>query len=261
MARNGKMNDISIGAVGAAIIAGLVSLLGLVIGKEQKVSEFRQAWINDLRKCIIDYLACINAISDVIRLNKSGKAVDSSALLGNYKNLNEASHGITLRINPDEEPSKALLFQMKEFETLAGQNAKLTPENIKEVEEKFIECSQSLLRFEWRRVKRGERTYYVTKYIVIGMILIMLVAFAYLWQHRSTKTESRNEASFERVTQNVSTEVICNQKDAINPSIHEQRPVKRKRKASTPAVNAPGGQSCASEPSKLAEEPAGSGPL
>lgn len=43
-----KMNSISIGAVGAAIIAGFFSIVSLIIGKEQKTSEFRQAWIDAL---------------------------------------------------------------------------------------------------------------------------------------------------------------------------------------------------------------------
>jgi hypothetical protein len=33
----------AVGAVFAALIAGVISLLGLVISKEHKVSEFRQA--------------------------------------------------------------------------------------------------------------------------------------------------------------------------------------------------------------------------
>ena len=110
------MNEISIGAVGAATIAGLVSMLGLIIGKEQKVSEFRQIWIDQLRKCFVDYLVSINAVCDILRLKKSGKDFDNAALLENYKLLNEASHGITLRISDEEEPAKALLAAMNEFE-------------------------------------------------------------------------------------------------------------------------------------------------
>jgi len=41
--------DIAIGAIIAATITGLISLLGLIISKEQKISDFRQAWIDNLR--------------------------------------------------------------------------------------------------------------------------------------------------------------------------------------------------------------------
>ena len=44
-----NLPDVAIGTMIAAFIAGLVSLLSLIISKEQKVSEFRQAWIDALR--------------------------------------------------------------------------------------------------------------------------------------------------------------------------------------------------------------------
>ncbi|MDH4415155.1 MAG: hypothetical protein QE484_17750 [Rhizobium sp.] len=175
------MNEISIGAVGAAAIAGLVSLLGLVIGKEQKVSEFRQAWIDELRKCVVSYLVNINAICDALRLARAGRAIDDVALLSNYKMLNEASHGITLRINPSEEPAKALLKSMSEFESISQSNSNLTPEKIRELEKGFIESSQKLLKFEWKRVKKGEANFVWTKRVVYVIILVMLSLLAYAW--------------------------------------------------------------------------------
>lgn len=175
------MNEISIGAVGAAVIAGLVSLLGLVIGKEQKVSEFRQAWIDELRKCFVAYLVNINAISDAVRLKATGKLTDESALLSSYKSLNEASHGITLRINASEPPAKAVIEAMEDFEALAASNASLTPDKIKKVEKKFVNAAKELLKFEWMRVKRGEWVFVWTKRIVSMMIIIMLCILVYAW--------------------------------------------------------------------------------
>ncbi|MCF1448466.1 MULTISPECIES: hypothetical protein [Rhizobium/Agrobacterium group] len=175
------MNEISIGAVGAAAIAGLVSLLGLVIGKEQKVSEFRQAWIDELRKCVVSYLVNINAVCDALGLARAGRAIDDAALLTNYKLLNEASHGITLRINPSEETAKALLKSMHEFDEISRSNSNLTPEKIRELEKGFIDSSQNLLKFEWARVKKGEANFVWTKRIVYVIILLMLILLAYAW--------------------------------------------------------------------------------
>ncbi|WP_146195128.1 hypothetical protein [Pararhodobacter marinus] len=173
------MNEISIGAVGAATIAGLVSMLGLIIGKEQKVSEFRQIWIDQLRKCVVDYLVNINAVCDIIRLKDSGKSYDDSALIAHYKLLNEASHGITLRVNDDEVPAKALLAAMKDFEALASNNKSLTPEKIKAVESLFIRDSKALLKFEWNRVKKGEKIFVWTKRIILLIIIVLLVLLGY----------------------------------------------------------------------------------
>lgn len=188
-ARTGKdaglnMNDIGIGAVGAAIIAGLVSLLGLIIGKEQKVSEFRQSWIDELRKCLILYLVSINAIADAVRISIAKKSPIGD-LSDDYKRLNEASHGIILRINDKEEPSQALKEAMEEFETIASKNSTLNLDNIRAAEKKFIISSKYLLKFEWKRVRRGEKTYFITKYIVVFLIIVMVVLFAILWKQRS----------------------------------------------------------------------------
>lgn len=175
------MSEVSIGAVGAATIAGLVSLLGLIIGKEQKVSEFRQIWIDQLRKCIVDYLVSINAVCDILRLKDAGNDFDNSALIENYKLLNEASHGITLRVNDNEKPAKTLLAAMEEFEVLAGDNKSLTPEKIKAVESRFIRESKALLKFEWNRVKKGEKVFVWTKRIILAMIVLLLGILGYFW--------------------------------------------------------------------------------
>jgi hypothetical protein len=175
------MNELSIGAVGAAAIAGLVSMLGLIIGKEQKVSEFRQVWIDQLRKCVVDYLVNINAVCDILSLKKSGEEADKSALLANYKLLNEASHGITLRVNDAEKPAKALLASMNDFEKLAQDNNLLTPEKIKEVEGRFVQAAKELLKFEWTRVKRGERVFVWTKRIILLGIVMLLGLLGVFW--------------------------------------------------------------------------------
>jgi hypothetical protein len=178
------MIDISVGAVGAAFVAGLVSLLGLVIGKEQKISEFRQVWIDDLRKCLVSYLVNINAIVDMLRVQKTSNnpssSNDSAALLASYRALNEASHGIILRINLNEAPAKALRTCMANFEKLATSNDDLTPEKIRIIEEDFVRTSGELLKFEWRRVKTGERTFVWTKRLVVFSLVMMGVFMAFL---------------------------------------------------------------------------------
>ncbi|WP_431674028.1 hypothetical protein [Rhizobium leguminosarum] len=188
------MNEISIGAVGAAAIAGLVSLLGLIIGKEQKVSEFRQAWIDELRKSFVAYLVNINAIGDALRLKKAGQPIDTSAFIAIYKSLNEASHGITLRVNATEAAAKALMKSMSEFETLAENNASLTPEKLRDAEKAFVGAATELLKFEWNRVKRGEEIFVVTKRIVCVVIVATLMFLAYAWATRE-KTDDDKESS------------------------------------------------------------------
>ncbi len=191
------MNEISIGAVGAAAIAGLVSLLGLVIAKEQKVSEFRQLWIDELRKCFVSYLVNINAISDVIRSQGKEAGQEKESLLAKYMALNEASNGIKLRINGGEGPAKRLLLVMREFEDLAASDKTLTPDNIQGVEEEFLVAAKELLKFEWRRVKRGEPIFVWTKRVVVGVTVLMLIVtiFAVVFQSKEVSTNATGEVA------------------------------------------------------------------
>ncbi len=57
-----ELHPLAIGAIVAALITGILSVLGLVISKEQKTSEFRQQWIDDLRREVSELLACVEAI-------------------------------------------------------------------------------------------------------------------------------------------------------------------------------------------------------
>ena len=173
------MSDISVGAVGAALVAGFISLIGLIIAKEQKISEFRQNWIDDLRKCFVAYLVTINAIADALALKKAGKPIDDAVMIVNYKSLNEATHGIKFRINHSEDTAQKLLFPMKAFESIFANNADITASKVKSLEEQFEISCRNLLKFEWDRVKRGEDTFVIAKRIVNLAVASALVLFVY----------------------------------------------------------------------------------
>lgn len=175
-----KMNSISIGAVGAAIIAGFFSIVSLIIGKEQKTSEFRQAWIDALRADLVSYLVNINAICDMLRIKKNGEKIDFLELMKKYQYLNEANLGITLRINPSENTAKALLKTMSEFDEISQDNTLLTPDRIKKIEEEFLLASKNLLKFEWKRVKNGEKGFIITRNCIIVFICLMILFMVFL---------------------------------------------------------------------------------
>ncbi|HEV2595763.1 MAG TPA: hypothetical protein VGU01_11230 [Sphingomicrobium sp.] len=173
------MKDLSIGAVVAALIAALVSLLGLVIGKEQKTSEFRQAWIDALRAEFVSYTSSLNLISDKLRARYPSTTAKVAELTGAYEQLNRASFAIKLRLNPKEQATTDLLSAMSDFEALAQDDTNFTPSNIRPLQDKFTSTSQELLKNEWDRVKKGEPTFRVAKrgsFIALVVILVVFVA-------------------------------------------------------------------------------------
>lgn len=179
------MGDLTLGAVGAALIAALISVLSLIISKEQKVSEFRQKWIDDLRECLISYNSAIHSVVDEISIikkaveNSKENQIDLSTLKKNYVELNKAANGIKLRINYKEKRSKKILKIMNELESLSKNNDTFTVENISKLENQYIKSAQKLLKFEWSRVKKGEITFIITKFTLLISFLVILIYLIY----------------------------------------------------------------------------------
>src|SRR5690606_14295723 len=94
---------LAIGAIVAALITGLVSFLGLIISKENKVSEFRQDWINSLRSELADLISHANAIHGA-GVAASGSAGDMwNVVREDFVGINQAAANIRLRLNPREK--------------------------------------------------------------------------------------------------------------------------------------------------------------
>src|SRR5438105_3300254 len=53
-----------LGPVVAAIIAGAVAFLASVFSKEQKTSEFRQAWIDSVRNDLAEFISILTQVGD-----------------------------------------------------------------------------------------------------------------------------------------------------------------------------------------------------
>ena len=173
------MNDLSVGAVGAAMIAALVSLFGLIIGKEQKTSEFRQAWIDALRAEIVKYSANVKTISNSLKANF--KTVDDkvTALTEPYKALNEASYAIKMRLNFAEEASASILQIMDRFEAAFKDDLTTRADSIRPIEDDFVRETNLFLKSEWNRVKRGEPIFRLAKwgtFIIAALLALVLGA-------------------------------------------------------------------------------------
>jgi len=86
----------------ASAIAGVFSLAGLFISKEQDTSKFRQAWIDELRKDIASLIAHAYQIHSYILLCTEGDyGVRWKATRDDFVELNRASTRIKLRLNRD----------------------------------------------------------------------------------------------------------------------------------------------------------------
>jgi len=148
-----------IGAIFAAMVAGLVSFCVTVLAKEQKTSEFRQAWIDALRQELSDFAAVAISLTDAIRLilnEPNSKQRIQDYLLkerhSEVKELESLHVRILLRLNPDEHKKFIQLIEAA-YKYSAAREAHGSTAGEKLISD-FIQASQQVLKKEWRRVKR-----------------------------------------------------------------------------------------------------------
>lgn len=190
---------VAAGAIAAALITGFFSFLNLITSKEQKVSEFRQHWINELRQEISNYTASITYLSIAYGTYRKKRSEDKD-LLEFYDSVRESHEKITsaftsilLRINPNEK-NKALATINLEFLEALHKTRELFNEN--KLEESRLQCnlirekSIPLLKEEWKRVKRGERAYIVSKIVAVILLLSGLISGGVFFYYFPTQTPS-----------------------------------------------------------------------
>lgn len=109
-----EVSPVAIGAISAAIITGLLSLVGLIISKENKTSEFRQQWIDSFREEISELIGRLEVILLHGRLlhfevKNSGGVITPQLLndcMEKIKNEVKEAHSLhrklLLRLNPKE---------------------------------------------------------------------------------------------------------------------------------------------------------------
>lgn len=170
----------TIGAISAATIAGGISFLIAVLSKDQKTSEFRQAWIDGLRNEVAELISLFLVITDTIRvMDREGKTLEQ---IGEHLSQKDehfckwemSDAKIKLRLNPREHHKLlAALLVLRKF----PKSGKLLDSGAADaVVEEVIKESQTVLKCEWKRVKRGEPVFVATKAIsltvIVGAVLL-----------------------------------------------------------------------------------------
>ncbi len=175
---------VAIGAVLAALIAGFFSLLNLVTSKEQKVSEFRQAWIDELRQEVARYSSAVTYLSVCYSAYRN-KNKDEKDIFKFYETVRESYEqvvhtytAISLRINKNEK-NEAIRKANEEFLAALDRIRELFNEG--SLKEARVHCDtlrekcKPILKEEWERVKKGEPTYSRTKSVATAILIVGLV--------------------------------------------------------------------------------------
>lgn len=163
-----------IGAVAviiASIIGLIVAVTTAVIAKEQKVSEFRQAWINDFREDTAAFITavcdCMHALEGIAVNKKFKKDIMSLQVDYNssYKEAELRAMMLQLRLNPSKDKQCINyideLKRMLDSVTTDSSNVKYSVaiNEIKVFNTIFKDEVHSILKNEWEIVKQGEKRF------------------------------------------------------------------------------------------------------
>lgn len=167
--------DISVGAIGAAVIGASISLVSLIITKESKVSEFRQAWIDALRADIAEAIGAVSTVFLILNGNKHDGLGDA------WKSATTAMARVDLRLNILEEDHRALERLLRETETVVreAEAGDYDREAAEDLQDRVVVQSRLILKREWDRVRVGEPTFQAAKWLTAGCLLLGSIAWLY----------------------------------------------------------------------------------
>jgi hypothetical protein len=173
---------ISQGAIIAASIAAAVSLVGLLITKDLKTTEFRQHWIDKLRDDIAEFTSFHAMIKYHIQLN-GGKEKDTKEFKQETFKLFKTEiiemervyTSILLRLNPKEHIK--IIKKLDELKASYNSEAMLSVKIMDTLEDELLALFQADLKKEWKRVKSGELSFRIAKYSAVIILFFGLYVF------------------------------------------------------------------------------------
>ncbi len=208
-----EISPVAIGAISAAIITGVLSLVGLIISKENKTSEFRQQWIDSFREEISELIGRLEVILLHGRLlefevkTKGGSATPQllneclEKIKDEVKEAHTLHRKILLRLNPDEHQNIRSIM-----DEVAAVLRKTKPEEaeVNALLNRLVETVQKELKKEWKRVKTGEPVFRTTKWFVFILLTATLLIAGYLAFTNKPASSGVSSASEKTQTQSSS---------------------------------------------------------
>ena len=141
-------------ALFVALIAGVVSLVVSILAKDQKTSEFRQAWIDGLRNDVSQLVAHFGVVKTMAKIVREKSQTEIDAYLiskqEQFLEMGMLASRIRLRLNPDEHVN--LLDSLRDLD-------KVHEDDMSACSERITAETQEILKEEWERVKLGEPSF------------------------------------------------------------------------------------------------------
>ena len=195
----------------AAIVGGFFSFVSLVSSKEQKVSEFRQEWINGLRGDLSVFFSSARALCRTMQETRSPNTTDDDIQdfkfgkekIGHMRLAGaDALYRVKLRLNknePEHKELQRLLETAIKIQNRINIDKGLDYTEALDAIERASNYSQDILKSEWERVKNGEPSYrrsknFAVTILVVGFAVFSLSAYVILTSRLPDAVSKKTEA-------------------------------------------------------------------
>ncbi len=185
-----------LGAIIAACITGTISFIGLVISKEQKTSEFRQAWIDALRADLSEFASQARRLAhertpfDIRRLTGSlfeqmdaekEEILRPDPLLVNRQRFAQTYYSLRLRLNPDEDDHRQLLAHLEKTLQILSESAESErPDQVAVELDATAHVARAVLGEPLYRLSLGIAAGLTIAFgVVIGIVVVVGLSQAY----------------------------------------------------------------------------------
>lgn len=168
-----------IGPVVAAALTAAIAFVVSVLAKENKTSEFRQAWIEGLRNDVAELLGDFNMLETSLAIYTSDSETSNERQVkydkfhsenrAEYAKIDSLCNRVVLRLNPSEH--SLLIKKMRVLEGSIGQGTSRSHALCSELVDDFA----IVLKSEWGRVKSGEPTFRAMKKVALASVLVVLI--------------------------------------------------------------------------------------
>jgi len=178
---------VAFGVIIAALLTGVFSIMNMVSSKENKVSEFRLAWVDGLRSEIAEYTSAAQELSrayksDRFKPLKMHSNIEAHQLqIESYKETRDAYARATenltkiqLRLNPvqiEKEPESheaKLMDAVLRARKIGGYEFS----EVLQICNEIRLAAAPILKSTWNSVKRGEPAYRRFRIVAIATVLI-----------------------------------------------------------------------------------------
>jgi hypothetical protein len=196
---------VPLGAILAACITGAISFFTLMLAKEQKVSEFRQAWIDAFRSELaefagharqialeqvpVNFMPSSSTLETLERMTEESRRPDPHH--ESRQRMAQAYYALRLRLNPEEGDHEALLKHLDAVSRALNTRSTREVGTIAELDA-MSQVAQTVLKREWNRVKAGEpafrRSAQAAKWLAIVFGAALLAAVVYLFFYGKSAT-------------------------------------------------------------------------